>query len=136
MNSQDELLIEEGRRKIKCFYAGILLASLCFTTQYVIFLGPDRLPIQATRFVLTLLLCRWIHSGSRFASWVSIALLGPSGFILIWNGFQQLEGNRIPALLILLIGVIYLMFCRAILFPGPVQGFLTRQRGDGSRQQP
>lgn len=129
----DEVLepVRQGRQLLMIAVAFLLASSLVTIVVYVTRIGPDRLPQQAARLVLTALLGYSLLQGRAWARWVLVALLAIALFAVV--PFFLAPGTFAPdqlastlPLLVLYLG--YAVIVRGLLYSESVRAFFRAHR--------
>jgi hypothetical protein len=120
----------QGRRTVIAIAAATLIISAITIGTYVVVKGPDRLPSQVVRFVLTVGLMLWLYRGSAVAKWIVIVLFGMAG---LFGLLAFVAGNRLAATVGAKIGALYLALITPLLTSPAVDAFLRSQRAGGPR---
>lgn len=101
-------------------------ALVIITTNLKI--GPQRLPQQVVRFVLTVLLTVCLYRGVGWARWLSVILFGLAGVGALGVGLLADTGAR---LVLLVMGVCYVVCGGVLLLSKAVAAFFAQQQGSG-----
>ncbi|MGK2857693.1 MAG: hypothetical protein ACSLFQ_10855 [Thermoanaerobaculia bacterium] len=73
---EEHVKIERGRSIVQLDIALCIGTSILTIMIYVMSLGPERLPTQIVRFLLTVVLCVFLYRGYSVARYLLIILLG------------------------------------------------------------
>lgn len=97
-------------------------ASLLTMLYYLAILGPDRLPIQLTRFAISVALCYGFYSGRAWVRYVMIVLAGFAVISSLVAILLRLERLSLVGFMLLAgLGIVYgggaivMMFSRSLL---------------------
>jgi hypothetical protein len=119
--------IHKGRNTIIAVIAACLLISLASILLTNMVQGSDRIGGQSIRFLLTILLCVLLYQGKAWVRWVLGILFLLSGLGGLISGAALLAISPLAVILII-IGIIYLACVVALFFVSDVQAFLAHQR--------
>jgi len=124
---------KHGRKVVLVIIAGALILSAVIIGAYVVILGPQRLPVQAVRFLLTVGLMWWLYRGSPIAKWLTVVCFGLGGLAGLTS---LLVDHRLAATVGVKLGTLYLSFAWSLVTSADANAFLQYQRTarDISRQ--
>ncbi len=114
-----------GQLLVLAYSALVLLVSAGVIGLYVATRGPDRLPAQAVRFLITAALCVWLYRGSLAARRVMACLLGGAGLVALLG---VSGGDPVATALTGGMAAVYLSFAVVVVASPSVAAFLARQR--------
>lgn len=128
--------IGKGRRKLRAASFALLCTSVFIIIEYNLNLGPNKLPQQLIRIVLTIWLLASVYSGSKIAREISIVLfsIGAIGFLYLLVSTPKLHWLQKLSLLTNLLGYVYYLFL--ILASKDVNAFLDSKRRTAKRHLP
>lgn len=113
---------EAGRRLVLAIIVASLALSVLAILVFNVARGPERLPQQIVRFLLTVGLCVFLYRGANWARWVAGILftLGGVGSLLV--GSVALT-TSLAGLLLIAMGLIYAGSAVVLFFVPPVQRY-------------
>ncbi len=103
-----------GRRLVLAVIVASLTISVLVIVAFNLGRGPERLPQQIVRFLLTVGLCVFLHRGANWARWVAGILFAFGGVGSLLGGLSALS-TSMGGLLLLVMGLVYLA-CAVVLF--------------------
>ena len=123
--------VRQGRQFLVVAVAFLLVASVATTILYVVRVGPEKLPQQGTRLVLTAMLGYALLRGHAWARWVlvvlmMIALFAVVPFFLSPGAFAPDRLRSTLPLLGLYLG--YAIIARGLLYSESVRAFFRAHR--------
>ncbi len=129
-NGQSELQRSAAEGRIKLLSASFAVVCVCVFTiiQYNLAIGPQKLPAQIVRLILTLLLCGAVYVGSRAAHWICVVLFSIGVAML---SKILLTMNNVPLLFYISISanlLTYIYFLYLLLLSKDVKTFLESKR--------
>jgi hypothetical protein len=118
--------LQRGKVIVIAIISAALGVSLVVGTVEGVVRGPQALVDNVFRFLLTVLLLKWLYIGNRFAKWLVVVLFGGAGVLsLVFLGSSEGLWSKLP---FLLIGVTYLGAALTLIVSPNVATFLTAQR--------
>jgi len=118
-------LAERGRITLIVFSVLTVTSSLIVVTGYVGAVGPQRLPVQIARLILTVALLAAVYRGWVVAKWILVALSTVSGALGI--GLAARAETTGMLAFSLMLGSLHLAFARLLIWSPSVGAFLQRQ---------
>ena len=106
-----------GRPLVVGVIATTLSMSVIVILLYNIQLGPQALPQQMVRFLLTVGLCIFLYQGANWARWVAGVLFSLGGLGGLLGGLAAIS-TGLAGLLLAIMGLVYAV-CAIILFFAP-----------------
>lgn len=116
---------QKGRVALSLFISGMLILSAATIGSYVALKGPERLPIQIARFLLTAGLLRWLYRGSPVAKWIMIISCSSAGLYFLMVAFR---GKVLVLKLGAGMAMLYFTFAITLLTSSNISSFLFYQR--------
>ena len=111
-----------GRPLVVAVIVASLSVSALVILSYNIRLGPQALPQQIVRFLLTCGLCVFLYQGANWARWVVGVLSGLGGLLSMIAGFAALMTNM-AGLLLIAMGLLYVACMIVLLFVPTVRKY-------------
>ena len=117
-----------GRRLVVAVMVATIAMSVLVIATFNAVQGPDRLPQQIVRFLLTVALCVFLYRGAGWARWVATVLYGLTGLWSLALGFTRLAAAK-PGIQMIAFGAIYAACASVLLFVPSVREHFERAAG-------
>jgi len=114
--------VESGRRLVLLVIVISLTFSVLVIVTFNILLGPENLPQQIVRFLLTVGLCAFLYKGANWARWVASILFGLAGLQGLIGGLVALSTST-AGLLLIVMGLVYVASAIVLLFIPAVRAY-------------
>jgi hypothetical protein len=111
-----------GRRLILAVIAATLTLDVLAIVTSSAILGPQRLPQQIVRFLLSIGLCVYLYRGANWARWVAGILYALAGLGSLVAGLAALTASM-AGLLLLVMGLVYVASAVVLLFVPTVRAY-------------
>ena len=111
-----------GRWLVLAVIVASLSLSVLVIVAFNIGRGPERLPQQTVRFVLTVGLCIFLYRGSNWARWVAGILFALGGLGSLIEGVAALS-TSMASLLLFGMGLVYLGSAVILFFVPAVRAY-------------
>ena len=122
-----------GRRIVLAIIVAFVVLDAFTTISYLMVFGPDRLPYQSLRFVLTVGLCVFLYRGANWARRVTVVLFGLAGLAGLSEGIGLGGGG---GLLLIVMGLFYVASVIVLLFVPTVRAYFSAKSGPLSMVEP
>ncbi len=122
MNEQ----VDRGRKIVLAIIVATIAFSAFSIITFISAVGPQRLPFQMVRFVLTVLLGVFLYRGTKWVYWVSVILFGFAGVKGLMDAF--LFGQTLMALGSVAMGIVYVLSAWVLVYSNNVRLFPEQQR--------
>ena len=114
--------VESGRRLVLAVIVASLTLSVLAIVAFNIARGPERLPQQIVRLLLTVGLCVFLYRGANWARWVAGILFVLAGLGSLLGGVAVLS-TSMAGLLLIVMGFVYLASAVVLLFVPAVRAY-------------
>jgi hypothetical protein len=113
---------ETGRRLVLAVIVASLTLSVLVIVAFNLGRGPERLPQQIVRLLLTIGLCVFLYRGANWARWVAGLLFALGGLGSLLGGLAALS-TGMAGLLLIVMGLVYVGSAVVLFFAPTVRAY-------------